>query len=60
MQLVSFSNIGTIFLNDGFKTRLDKKNNPNNVGNHWKKYLPDSDVDNIMEIRGGSDLLSHG
>lgn len=33
---------------------------PNDVGNHWKKYLSDSDVDNTMETRGGSDLLSHG
>lgn len=40
--------------------KSDWTKNPNNVGNYWKKYFTDSDVDNIMEIRDGSDLLSYG
>ena len=40
--------------------KSDWTKTPNNVGNYRKKYLTDSDVDNIMEIRDGSDLLSYG
>jgi len=40
--------------------KADWMKKPNNVGNYWKKYLTDSDSDNITEIRDGPDLLSYG